>query len=243
MQATTTATRAARAAARWATSPLGTVRRIATVRPEIVLTYDDGPDPVGTPAVLRALADFDATATFFVLVKRVRRHPSLLDDILAAGHEVALHGLDHTRLTRLNPEETRRRTRDAREELEQRAGRRVTWFRAPYGALLLPHWLEIRRLGLTPVAWGPTVADWRDLPEPELAEDGLRQAARGEIILCHDSFVDEADGGEPGPAPTFDRGRLVTLLLTGLRERGLMGRSLGEVARHGRVRQWAWFKR
>lgn len=243
MQTTTAATRAVRAAGRWATGPVGTVRRVATSGPEVALTYDDGPDPVGTPAVLQALADFDATATFFVLVKRARRYPSLLGEILAAGHEIALHGFDHTRLTRLNAEDTRRRTRDARTELEQRTGRRVRWFRAPYGAMLFPHWLEIRRIGLIPVAWGPTPADWRDVPEPELAEEGLLGVAPGEIILCHDSFVDEADGGEPGPAPTFDRRRLATLLLTGLRERGLSGRSLGEVARGGRIEQWAWFKR
>ncbi|MFC0506200.1 polysaccharide deacetylase family protein [Micromonospora costi] len=243
MQATTAASRAVRAAGRWSTSPVGTVRRVDTAQPEIVLTYDDGPDPVGTPAVLRALADFGATATFFVLVKRVRRHPSLLDEILAAGHEVALHGFDHTRLTRLGPEEAGRRTRDARAELEQRTGRPVTWFRAPYGALLPRHWVEIRRAGLTPVAWGPTVGDWRELPEPVLAEDGLRQAGPGEIVLCHDGFAGEADGGEPGRAPTFDRGRLAALLLSGLRDRGLAGRALGVVARHGRVRRWAWFKR
>ena len=69
----------------------------------------------------RLLALFEAsgvTATFFVLVHRVRGFPALLDEIMAAGHEIALHGHDHTRLTTLTPTEAGARTRAARAELE-----------------------------------------------------------------------------------------------------------------------------
>ena len=111
MQDTAGRVRPVRSWGRRLTSPLGTVRRIVTPAPHVVLTYDDGPDPVGTPAVLTALADFDATATFFVLVHRVRGYPALLDEIMAAGHEIALHGHDHTRLTTLTPTEAGARTR------------------------------------------------------------------------------------------------------------------------------------
>ena len=93
------------------------------------------------------------------------------------------------------------------------------------------------------MAWGPTVGDWRQLPEEELAADGLSGAGQGEIILCHDSFAGLDDGGDPGPAPDIDRGRLATLVQTGLRERGLRGVSLGRAAESGQIAQWAWFKR
>jgi peptidoglycan/xylan/chitin deacetylase (PgdA/CDA1 family) len=232
-----------RSLARTLTSPLGTVRRVVTGAPEMVLTYDDGPEPVGTPAVLSALSAFDATATFFVLVRRVRLYPGLLHEVMAAGHEIALHGHDHTRLTTLSPKQVYARTRDAKAELEDRAGREVRWFRAPYGALLPAHWLAVRRAGLEPVAWGPTVGDWRPLPEEELAAEGLSGAGAGEIVLCHDSFAGPDDCGDDGPVPDIDRGRLTKLLLTGLRERGLRGVSLGHALGSGKVARWAWFKR
>ena len=77
----------ARAAHRRATEPIGSVQRVADVEGQFVLTYDDGPDPRYTPGILEALRDFNATATFFVLLSKVDRNPNLLREVKAAGHE------------------------------------------------------------------------------------------------------------------------------------------------------------
>ena len=61
----------------------------------VSLTFDDGPDPRGTPAVLDALARAGARATFFVLGERVTRAPDLLARMLAEGHAVEVHGYGH----------------------------------------------------------------------------------------------------------------------------------------------------
>ena len=112
---------------------VGSVVRVETAEPQIVLTFDDGPDPVGTAEVLTALAEAGASATFFVLMSRARRHGSLLTEVVAAGHEVGLHGVDHQPLTDFTYAAARRRTLDGRRELEDRLGRPVRWFRPPYG--------------------------------------------------------------------------------------------------------------
>ena len=229
---------------RFVTRPVGTVRAVATPQAHLVLTYDDGPDPAATPEVLASLAEFGATATFFVLVPRARAHRGLLGEILTAGHEVALHGIDHTRLTAYSASEVRRRTRDGRRELEDLTGREMRWFRAPYGALLPPHWAAVRSAGLMPVGWGPTPGDWRSLPESRLAADALDGCASGGILLAHDGFAGPSDGVDDGPPPDIDRGKLASLMLAGLRERGLSGRSLGDsLSAGGRTRSWAWFHR
>ncbi|NUT33972.1 MAG: polysaccharide deacetylase family protein [Hamadaea sp.] len=229
---------------RWATQPVGTVRAVRTAQPRVVLTFDDGPDPEHTPRVLDALERHGATATFFVLMTRVRRHPDLVRDLLDRGHEIGLHGLDHTRLTRLSPTEAGRRTAQGRDELQQHIQREVRWFRAPYGALLPGHWRAVRRTGLTPVNWGPTPADWRELPEEQLAADGMRGCERGSIMLAHDATAG-ADDGVPDdpPPPAIDRGKLTDLLLEGIAARGWSSRTLGEVLADGHARRWGWFYR
>ncbi len=229
---------------RWATQPVGTLRAVRTSEPSIVLTFDDGPDPQHTPRVLDVLERYQATATFFVLMTRARRYPGLIQDLLDRGHEVGLHGIDHTRLTRLKPDEAGRRTAAGRDELEQQIQREVRWFRAPYGALLPGHWRAVRRTGLTIVGWGPTPGDWRELPEDQLAADGLRGCERGSVMLAHDAAAGPLDGvPDDGPPPNIDRGKLADLLLSGAAGQGWTSRSLGELLTSGSPRRWGWFYR
>ena len=70
----------------------------------VALTFDDGPHPEGTPAVLEALAALDAKATFFLCGEQVERDPSLAAEIVAAGHTAALHGHRHRNMLRLPPQ-------------------------------------------------------------------------------------------------------------------------------------------
>lgn len=235
--------RAARPAVRRLTAPVGSVRAVSTAQPHLVLTYDDGPDPPATEAVLSALAEQRATATFFVLVPRARRHRRLLAEVVSAGHEVGLHGLDHRRLTALPAREVLRLTRDGRAELEDLLAAPVSWFRPPYGAQVPATWWAIRRAGLTPVVWGPTAADWLHLSERELAVRALAGTGPGEILLAHDGWPGPDVGVDDGPAPPVDRGLLARLLLERLGERGLAARSLRDALAHGTGARWAWFRR
>ena len=129
-----------------------------------VLTYDDGPTPGVTDRLLPVLAEAGATATFFVLLTRVRREPGLLREVLAAGHEIGLHGPDHQRLTTLPPASLPARFRESRAELEDLAGVPVSWSRPPYGAQDRASWAAAREAGLTPVLWSVTCRDWENPP-------------------------------------------------------------------------------
>jgi peptidoglycan/xylan/chitin deacetylase (PgdA/CDA1 family) len=66
-------------------------------RPEVALTFDDGPNPHTTPRVLAALAAADVKATFFLVGRKAQAHPELVRDIAARGHDIGLHGFDHDR--------------------------------------------------------------------------------------------------------------------------------------------------
>src|SRR5437016_5093785 len=73
-------------------------RRLAG--PGVALTFDDGPHPDGTPAILELLASAKATATFFLVGEQVERYPEVARAVADAGHEIALHGYRHTLLLR-----------------------------------------------------------------------------------------------------------------------------------------------
>src|SRR5689334_2329757 len=65
---------------------------------EVVLTFDDGPWPGNTPAVLKALADECTKAVFFSIGKHATYHPEILKQVLAAGHTVGTHTWSHANL-------------------------------------------------------------------------------------------------------------------------------------------------
>lgn len=226
------------------TRPVGSVRAVASSERSVVLTFDDGPLPGSTEAVLAALDGAGATATFFVLMTRVRRAPGLLEQIAAAGHEVALHGPDHVRLTPLPTRQIVERTRAARLELEDRLGRPVRWIRPPYGSQTPRTWAAVRRAGLTPVMWGGTTWDWKDIPTPMRLEKAMAALAPGQIVLAHDAIADVDDGADPREPFALDRGAFVRRLLDGYAARGFEAVSLADaLTRGGRLRSWAWFGR
>jgi peptidoglycan/xylan/chitin deacetylase (PgdA/CDA1 family) len=81
---------------------------------EVVLTFDDGPWPVNTPAVLKALADECTTGIFFPIGKHATYHPDILRQVAAAGHTVGSHTWSHANLNRKSMTE-----QQARDEIEK----------------------------------------------------------------------------------------------------------------------------
>src|SRR3989442_6189734 len=99
----------------------------------IALTFDDGPHPQGTPAVIETLARFGATATVFLVGEQGERFPSLAAEIAAAGHEVALHGHRHVLTLRRTPAGLARDLDLAAWTIANAARRAPTHYRPPYG--------------------------------------------------------------------------------------------------------------
>ena len=219
-------------------SPIGSLRGVHTTERVVALTYDDGPDPDGTPAVLDALANLKVHATFFVLVERAEAHPVLLRRILAEGHEIALHGIDHSRLTEQS--DVHGLLADGKRRLEAVAGTPVRLFRPAYGSQSLATFTATRRAGLDPVVWGPTVEDWVDGPAGEVAARALPALHEGAVILLHDGF--EVPEGDTTPRPTFDRGDVTRALVAALRADGYQPMSVGGLLAHGRPWRTAWFR-
>jgi peptidoglycan/xylan/chitin deacetylase (PgdA/CDA1 family) len=235
--------RAAKGVARRHAGCIGSVTEVRTTSQCIVLTYDDGPEPEGTDRVLDALAKHQATATFFVLLTRARRYGGLLAEVVAAGHEVALHGIDHRRLTDFSYAQVKQRTADGRAELEDLTGRRIEWIRPPYGRQTLNTWRAIRSTGVMPVMWGPTTWDSIDIAQSHRVRKAQEGAVAGAILLAHDGFAGPQDGVDDGPPPVLDRGEFAERVLEAYRARGLSGCSLAAALTQGSAVREARFRR
>lgn len=163
-------------------------------RPRAALTFDDGPGP-STAAVLDALAEQGARATFFVLGRQAERHPELVRRIVADGHQVASHGYDHGILIFRGPGHVQRQLARAERAVEAAAGPGAMspLFRAPHGFRGPATALGARRAGYRMAAWSRGVFDSAEPGPAAIARRTARALEPGAIVLLHD-----ADGWAPG---------------------------------------------
>jgi peptidoglycan/xylan/chitin deacetylase (PgdA/CDA1 family) len=218
---------------------IGSVHRTLSAQ-HVALTFDDGPDPDVTGALLDLLADRGATATFFLLVDQARTHAGLARRIAAAGHEVALHGADHRRLTEMSFRTAVQYVEQARGELERIVGERVRFYRPPYGAQSLKSYVAVRRCGLEVITWSADAADWVDRPASAVASDALAKLSPGTILLLHERL--EPDPLRGAPETSFDRIDVTRRILVGLEERGLATGTVGGLLDRDGARRTAWFR-
>jgi peptidoglycan-N-acetylglucosamine deacetylase len=156
--------------------------------PGIALTFDDGPHPEGTPAVLEILDRHAVAATFFLVGEQVARTPSLAAEIVAAGHEIAVHGYAHTLLLRRLPRTLSDDLDRALDTIGDATGVMPRAYRPPYGVFSATGLLLCRRRGWEPVLWSRWGRDWGSRETPDAI--ARRAAARIEscdIVLLHDA--------------------------------------------------------
>jgi peptidoglycan/xylan/chitin deacetylase (PgdA/CDA1 family) len=165
---------------------LGVERRVD--RNVVALTFDDGPDPRGTPAVIEALAKDNARATFFLVGEQVDRHPAVAREIVDAGHEVALHCYRHTLLLRRRTATVAADLDRALDSIGRATGQAPALYRPPYGVLSAGALKLVRRRGYRTMLWSTWGRDWERRATPESiarrATNGLRP---GDVVLLHDS--------------------------------------------------------
>ena len=164
-------------------------------RGNVAVTFDDGPHPDGTPAVLDELDRLGWTATFFVIGEQVRRYPDVVRETMRRGHRIGLHGDRHEYLIRRSPAAAWQDLARSRDVTGEVTGSDVTWWRPPYGVLSGPSLLAARRLKVRPVLWSAWGRDWRSLATPESVVGDLESGRLdGGTLLLHDSDVMSAPG-------------------------------------------------
>jgi peptidoglycan/xylan/chitin deacetylase (PgdA/CDA1 family) len=188
----------------------------------VAITFDDGPSEE-TRTTQRLLESVGMPATFFVLGEQISRHPDIVKELEAAGHEVATHGFAHTSALRTRPARLRADLRRAVELHHSVLGRPPRFYRPAYGHVTATTLHQVRRQHLELILWSAWGKEFSD-PHPgsvlRRLEAGL---APGAIVLLHDNDV----SCPPGTAAVTHQ------VLGGLRDlldaRGLQAVTLSEL--------------
>jgi peptidoglycan/xylan/chitin deacetylase (PgdA/CDA1 family) len=163
------------------------VWRLPAGRRSIALTFDDGPHPEHTPAVLRLLAQHDIRATFFVIGRNVTQFPDLVRRIADDGHALGGHTFDHREIVALSPADLAHELETCRRAIQDASKVDSRWFRPPRGRMNLASMRRVAALGYHTVHWTRTYSDYQQDGTEALSRRMREQAARPrDIVLLHD---------------------------------------------------------
>ncbi|MEI7026284.1 polysaccharide deacetylase family protein [Paenibacillus sp. y28] len=164
------------------------VWKVDTDQKLVALTFDDGPNPVYTPAILDVLRQYDAKATFFVLGKRVLLYPEIAIREINEGHEIANHTFDHHFLKNVSPEILKQEIEQTREIIFEVTEQLPQVFRPPggfYDKALLDLARE-EKFTVVMWSWYQDTRDWKKPGVDKIVNTVRSNLHNGDIILFHD---------------------------------------------------------
>jgi len=165
----------------------------------VALTFDDGPDPTWTPEVLRVLRRHQVQATFFVVGTQVARHPDVVRQIVAEGHELGVHSFTHPDLAVLSPWRRRLEYSQTQLAIAYAAGVRTSLLRFPYSSRAdaydnadWPLLREAGELGYLTVVNDTDSKDWARPGVDAIVANAMPRDYSGTITLWHDAGGDRS---------------------------------------------------
>ncbi|MFJ3518527.1 MULTISPECIES: polysaccharide deacetylase family protein [unclassified Streptomyces] len=153
----------------------------------MVLTFDDGPDPRYTPAILDTLARYGVRAMFFVCGEMATENRDLLRRMADEGHVIGNHTWTHPLIPKLSRPALASEIGRTSEVVHKAVGEAPLWFRAPYGAWNRAAFEIGAELGMEPLAWTVDTLDWKEPGTTTIISRVLGGAAPGVIVLSHDA--------------------------------------------------------
>ncbi len=188
----------------------------------VALTFDDGPDPLTTPALLELLSRYSVKAVFFVTGEKASRYPELIRDILSHGHSIGNHSYSHDHLLMLRSTKRLLNEIKATQEILNKFNINTFAFRPPVGITNPRLRPVLRSLKMHCITYSCQAYDKGNKRIERLAEKILRKVKPYDIILLHD-------------VRPYDNSAIkywvkeIELLLKGVKAKGLDIVSLSEI--------------
>ncbi|MEI7637426.1 MAG: polysaccharide deacetylase family protein [Syntrophus sp. (in: bacteria)] len=193
---------------------LPVVSRGRTGRSAVALTFDDGPDPATTPALLQLLDRHGVRGAFFVTGERAGQYGHLILAIVERGHDIGNHSYSHDPFLMLRRTERLLWDISSTQTLLRRFGISPLAFRPPVGIANSKLANVLRKAGLYCVIFSCRAGDFGNRRIHGLAGKILKKVKADDIILLHDVRPRSAGGVEAWLHE-------VDLILDGLKNKGL----------------------
>lgn len=205
------------------------VTLVKTSEKAVALTFDDGPDPLRTPAVLDSLKKHNAHATFFVMGNRAEKQPDLLKKMSSQGHEIANHSYSHnySRFESNKADIFKDEIEKTNAIIKEITSQNPVLFRPP-GGYLSDNLVELTKNEQLTIAywtWQQDSKDWKPGNSgTSIANHIIKNIQPGQIILLHDG----ADNG-------LETAKAVDILLDKLTKDGYRFVTMSELIKLGNV--------
>ena len=161
----------------------GVLRRGSPSAKRVALTFDDGPDHM-TERYLELLDKLGVPATFFLIGGRAADRPDLVREYLRRGHQLAGHGFDHTRFSKLG----RRALLEQCSRTDSALGGQLSgrpWVRPPHGSLDASSLINLVTAGYTVAMWSVDSFDYETTDAATVVEH-CAQTTAGDVLLFHE---------------------------------------------------------
>ncbi|MBM7624868.1 polysaccharide deacetylase family protein [Sporohalobacter salinus] len=163
-------------------------RKANTNTMQIALTFDDGPDKLYTPKILKILKKYNVKATFFLLGKQVQKYPQVTKQIINEGHAIGNHTWSHPDLTKLNEEEIKEEILATEKEIKEITDRTTNLIRPPYGTTSDKLLDQLKEMNYKVIHWSIDSLDWNSNNKEEILNRVLSKLKPGSVILFHSSI-------------------------------------------------------
>ncbi len=203
--------------------------RLNTDQRIVALTYDDGPSPPYTDQLLDVLAKHNVKATFFMIGKRIERHPETVNRVITEGHQIGNHSYSHPLLGFLPPFYVQRQIERTDDLIRQHAVVEEIVFRAPMLTRFLPVAYVLAKDDRTHISCNVWSWDWTTQNPHRITETVLKKilssTRAGSIIVLHDGKAENKNANRSGTIEATDR------IITALKQDGYQFVRLSDVRR------------
>ena len=167
----------------------GVLTHIKTEERIVALTFDDGPHPRYTPAILDLLLAYGAKATFFVIGKNLEYYAEAAKRAVREGHEIGNHTYSHPTLSALSYDEIEGELLKNAAAIEEKLGVRPSVFRPPEGSCTRAVEAAAAYCGTPLILWSVDTRDWSGRSSSRIVSEVMEKTVPGAIILFHDYTV------------------------------------------------------
>jgi peptidoglycan/xylan/chitin deacetylase (PgdA/CDA1 family) len=163
--------------------------RLPSGMKRIALTFDDGPDPATTPALLDFMKQVDVRVTFFLIGERIEQNPDLIKRMATEGHILGNHGYHHESHYGYSPDRLRDSLKKTETCMTDLGVLPAKFFRPPHGIFSRTMTSELRRLNYSGIMWTAQLRDWQPQPQELLEKKARRAFFDGSIVVLHDGYT------------------------------------------------------